>query len=156
MDLYSGNHVELGSLLKWKENQTRTGLESAGLRYRATCSCAIGPGSTREIWLVFESQKSLCNLVFASGRIISLLSGYEQQQLFPVPLSSHHLPIWVHLQEEVGKYQGKSLLPQPMGAAERRTALHQLVSPGTLSLSMYNLWGEEEEYCTDLIRPPRM
>lgn len=27
MDLYSRNHGELGSLPKWKEKQTRTGLE---------------------------------------------------------------------------------------------------------------------------------
>lgn len=128
--------------LSGRKNKPELDWRSAGLRYRATCSCATNPGSTSEIWAVFESQKSPCNLLFTSGRIINLLSGYEQQQLFPIPLSSHYLPISVHLQKKVGKYRGMSPLapiPRPMGVGEGRTALHQLVSPGTLSLSMYNL-----------------
>lgn len=70
MDLYSKNHGELGSFPKCKEKQTRTGLWVNW--FEVTCSCAINPGSTREIWAVFDSQKSTCNPLFCSGQIIKL------------------------------------------------------------------------------------
>lgn len=70
MDPYSKNHGELGSFPKCKEKQPELDWRSTG--FRATCSCAINPGSTREIWAVFDSQKSICNLLFSSGQIIKL------------------------------------------------------------------------------------
>lgn len=119
--------------LSGRKNKSELDWRSAGRRYRATCSSATNPGSTREIWAVFESLKSLCNLLLTSGRIINLLSGYEQQQLFPIPLSSHCLPISVHLQKEVGKHRGMS----------------PLQSPGPWG------WDKGEQHCTSLFLPAR-
>lgn len=71
--------------LSGNKSKPDTAWQAAGLRHGAACNCATGPGSTRGTLAVHESLKSFSDLLSTSGRSISLLLGYEQQQIISCP-----------------------------------------------------------------------
>lgn len=143
--------------LNGSKNKPELDWRSAALRYRATCSCATSPGSTREIWAVWESKVTLQPpLYFRKSNQLALRLWTTAAISYP---SQFPLPSYFSSFTEGGGEVSRNVstpIPWPMGVGERTRALHQPVSPSTLSLSMYSLWGEDEECRTDLICSLRM
>lgn len=117
--------------LSGKQSKPDSAWQSAGLRQGATCNCATGPGSTGGILAVLGSLKSFSDLLITSGKRISLLLGYEQQQIISCPIQIPLPPYFSSFTEGGGEVLRKISSPTPCLCG----------------------WEMEEQRCTSLFLP---